>query len=455
MTNTSVDATLGAVGPGLKAVRLLYADLHGVARGKDIPFRHFPDMVDEGVAFCAAIMGTDLNHTPIRGGDEGYVDLSIRPDLTTMRALPWKPEVAWCLGEAWTLDGKEPWPVCPRSLLRRVVAEYVKHGFHPIVAPELEFFLLERDAAAECGIRRYVDEQSRVYTVGSVSDPRDVVLQMLLWCDELGLEAFAANHEFMNSQYEINVKHAGALEAADRAFMLKAAVKEIAVREGLIATFMGRPFADQGGSGFHLHLSLNDGDGKNAFADEDGPDGLSRVAAAFVAGVLVHAEGLQALLGPTVNAYKRILPDSLAPTHGNWGHDNRTAFCRVPRERGQRARVEIRTGDGSANAHLIIAAVLLAGLDGIERNLEPPAPVVGDAYRMDDAHAGTRLPTDLGAALDALEADEALVAKLGTELVETFVAMKRGEVERFADVVGELDVETVSAWEVTEYASHL
>ena len=128
-----------------------------------------------------------------------------------------------------------------------------------------------------------------------------------------GSQAFAANHEFMNSQYEINVKHAGALDAADRAFMLKAAVKEIAAREGLLATFMGRPFADQGGSGFHVHLSLADDDGHNAFADEGGPDGLSPLAAQFIAGVIEHAQGLQALLGPTVNAYKRILPDSLAP----------------------------------------------------------------------------------------------------------------------------------------------
>ena len=117
--------------------------------------------------------------------------------------------------------------------------------------------------------------------------------------------------------------------------MLKAAVKEIAVREGMLATFMGRPFADQGGSGFHVHLSLAGKDGRNAFADEGGPDGLSPLAAQFIAGVIEHAQGLQALLGPTINAYKRILPDSLAPTHANWGHDNRTAFCRVP----QRARL--------------------------------------------------------------------------------------------------------------------
>ena len=162
---------------------------------------------------------------------------------------------------------------------------------------------------------------------------------MLLWCDELGLQAFAANHEFMNSQYEINLKHSAAVDAADRAFMLKDAVKELAVREGLLATFMGRPFADQGGSGFHLHVSVAGRDGRNAFGD-DGRAGRrsARSPAASSPGVIEHAHGLQALLGPTVNAYKRILPDSLAPTHANWGIDNRTAFCRVPRERAARGR---------------------------------------------------------------------------------------------------------------------
>jgi glutamine synthetase len=442
-------------GLGVRAVRLLFTDLHGVARGKDIPIGHFGGMVDEGVAFCAAVMGTDLRHTPVVGGEEGYVDFSVHPDLNTLRAVPWNPEVAWCLGEAWLLDGSDHSPSCPRALLQRVVDAYAERGLSPIVAPELEFFLAVRDPAGTNGLRRYVDEFSRVYTVGAVSDPTEIVLRMLLWCDELGLQAFAANHEFMNSQYEINVKHSGALDAADRAFMLKAAVKEIAAREGLLATFMGRPFADQGGSGFHLHLSLGDENRDNAFADEGGPEGLSPLAAKFIAGLIEHAQGLQALLGPTVNAYKRILPDSLAPTHANWGHDNRTAFVRVPNERGSRARIEVRTADGAACPHLITAALLLAGLDGIERNLTPPEPVVGDSYRLDDAHAGSTLPSDLGAALDALEADTVLTGKLGDQLVRTFVAMKRFEVERFQEAVGELDVEVVSQWEIEEYASHL
>jgi glutamine synthetase len=442
-------------GQGVRAVRLLYTDLHGVARGKDIPLGHFVELVEEGVAFCAAVMGTDLAHTPVVGGEEGYVDFAVRPDLETIRVVPWQPEIAWCLGEAWRLDGSDHWPVCPRALLKRVVARYGEHGLLPVVGPELEHFLCVRDPEAPGGLRRYVDELSRVYTVGAVSDPRQITLKMLLAADELGLKAFAANHEFMNSQYEINIKHSGALDAADRAFMLKALVKEMAVLEGLVATFMGRPFADQGGSGFHIHLSLADSDGTNAFAASDGDDGMSVLACRFIAGVIEHAHGMQALLGPTVNAYKRILPDSLAPTHANWGHDNRTAFVRVPRERGSRSRIEIRTADGSACAHLITAALLIAGLDGIERELTPPEPVTGDAYRLDDAHAGSRLPGDLGAALDALEADTMLVEQLGPQLVSTFVTMKRFELDRFNEAVGVVDPEVVTDWEIAEYATHL
>ena len=241
---------------GVRAIRLLYTDLHGIARGKDIPLGHFVELVEDGVAFCAAVMGTDLRHTPVVGGEEGYVDFAIRPDLDTIRVVPWQPEIAWCLGEAWCLDGSDHYPVCPRALLKRVVERYAERGLLPIVGPELEHFICVRDPEAPGGLRRYVDELSRVYTVGAISDPRQITLRMLLAADELGLKAFAANHEFMNSQYEINIKHSAAVDAADRAFMLRTLVKEIAAIEGLVATFMGRPFADQGGSGFHLHLSL-------------------------------------------------------------------------------------------------------------------------------------------------------------------------------------------------------
>ena len=171
---------------------------------------------------------------------------------------------------------------------------------------------------------------------------------------------FAANHEFMNSQYEINLQHAPALTASDRAFRLKCAVKDVAAMHGLVATFMGKPFNDQGGSGFHFHFSL-DRDGSNAFADGDDPDGVSEEFRHFTAGVMAHAQALTAFLNPTINAYRRLVPDSLAPTHANWGWDNRTAFVRVPPERGGATRVEVRVGDGSANPYLAEAAILFAG----------------------------------------------------------------------------------------------
>ena len=423
---------------GVRAIRLLFADIHGIARGKDIPVSAFGEMAEHGVPFCAAVLATDLRHTPVVAADETYGDLLARPDLDTLRIVPWQPEVAWCVADLWRPDRSARWPACPRGALASVTERYAAQGLSPVAGPELEFFLLEADPAAPRGRRRYVDTLSRSYTVGSVSDPRGVVLEMLAACERLGLQATTATHEFSNSQYEITIGHSAALDAADRGFLLKAAVKEMAVRAGLLATFMGKPFNDQGGSGFHVHLSLEDAEGGSAFADPSRPDGLSALLDAFLAGILEHAPALTALLAPTVNAYRRIVPDSLAPTRADWGHDNRLAFVRIPLERGRGARVEVRAGDGAASSHLIVAALLAAGLDGIERSLEPPPP-------MDEA--APALPADLGRALDCLEADERLVQELGADVVETFVRVKRFEVERFNA--------WVTDWEIDEYADHL
>ena len=431
---------------GVGVVRLLYADLQGIARGKDIPLAKFSTVAEDGIAFCAAVLTTDLRDTAVVGGEKGYQDLVARPDLRTLRLVPWQSDIAWCIADLHEIGGAR-WPVCPRGLLRTAVRAFTELGLSPVAGPELEFFLLERDETAATGFRRYVDEPSRVYTVGHVSDPKGVVLEMLRACDRLGLGAFAANHEFMSSQYEINVHHSTALDAADRAFLLKTTVKEIAAREGMVATFMGKPFNDQGGSGFHVHLSLEDVDGENAFADDAAGDGLSASARRFAAGVLEHAPALTALLAPTVNAYKRFVPGSLAPTRANWGHDNRTALIRVPKERGRATRLEVRAGDGTANAYLLLAALLAAGLDGIRRALEPPPLVSGDSYTLDDAAAGAPLPGDLGAALDALAADPVLREALGEPLVEAFLEVKRFELERFR--------RWVTDWELDEYAAHL
>jgi glutamine synthetase len=430
---------------GVRAVRLLFPDLHGVARGKDVPVGSLGHVAEEGAAFCAAVLATDLRQTPVVEESEAFSDVVARPDLGTLRVVPWQPDVAWCVADLWRPEGNERWPDCPRGALAATVDGYAGLGLAPLVGPELEFFLLERDEAARGGYRRYVDDDSRSYTVGYVSDPRGVVVDMLAACEQLGLQVRSANHEFSNSQYEITVGHSQPLDAADRGFLLKAAVKELAARAGLLATFMGKPFNDQGGTGFHVHLSLQGADGQNAFADGGGRDGLSPLLGRFVAGVLAHAPALTAVLAPTVNAYKRMVPDSLVPTHANWGLDNRTSFIRIPPERGAATRIEVRAGDGSANAHLIVAALLAAGLDGLRRELEPPPPLEGSAYRAADA--GEPLPRSLGAALDLLAADAVLVEALGASLVETFVTMKRFEAARFDA--------WVTDWELDEYASHL
>ncbi len=434
-----------SAGTPITSVRLLYPDLHGVARGKDVPASEFDHVVEKGLCFCAAVMGTDLRHTPVVGGEAGYPDLIARPDLSTMLTLPWEPGVACCLANLEPAEGGAAIPD-PRGALRRAVEVVRALGFDPIVGPELEFFLVVRDPAAENGMRRHIDHLSMVYTVGPQADPGGLVRKMTEDLSTLGLDVFAVNHEFMNSQYEINLRHGDALSAADRAFRLKTAVKDIAAQNGLVATFMGKPFNDQGGSGTHLHISLGR-DGRNVFDDPQGEHGVSAEMAAFTAGVLEHASALMAFLNPTINAYRRIQPDSLAPTHANWGYDNRATFIRIPPERGGATRVEIRVGDGSANPYLAIAAVLLAGGQGVREGFTAPEPLAGDAYRADPEVIGVELPKTLEAALDALEDDTLLREGLGEEIVSTFVAMKRFEIERHRA--------WVSDWEIAEYLHHL
>ncbi|WP_370255498.1 VTC domain-containing protein [Streptomyces sp. V4I8] len=231
---------------------------------------------------------------------------------------------------------------------------------------------------------------------------------------------------------------------ADTGLRFKAAVKELARREGRLATFMAKPFNDAGGSGFHLHLSCEDAEGRNAFDDPAGAYGLSAEARHAAAGILAHAPALAALANPTVNSCKRFGPDTLAPWLIDWGLDNRSAMVRIPPERGSGARLELRLGDASANPYLLIAGTLAAALLGIEAGEEPPAPLEGYGY---DTGKSAVLPMSLSAALDALEADTALTGLLGKAFTTSFLTCKRDEVERFG--------RHVTDWEFTEYAHHL
>ena len=432
---------------GVDVVRVAYADLIGTERSRDVLVRRLASTLGHGVAFCRTVYGTsplgDVIEIEQDGLAAGLPDMLAVPDLTTLTDLPWEPGVAHVLADAVNPDGT-PAAEGPRQVLRVVADQFKELGLRPVIGPELEFFLLDADAASPTGWRRYGEATGNVYVAGRKGDPEGVLLRMLRQLDRYGLEATAANHEFCSGQFEINLWHSEALDAADRAFRFKSAVKELARYEGKLATFMAKPFNDEGGSGFHLHFSATDGDGRNVFNDPSAPHGLSAVAQSAIAGILAHAPALAALNNPTVNSYKRFGPDTLAPWLIDWGLDNRSAMVRIPPERGAAARLEVRLGDASANPYLAIAGLLAAAYLGIRDGLTPPAPLDGYGY---DTEKSPLLPQDLATSLAALEADADLAKLLGARFVTAYRAYKANELERFSRYVTD--------WEFREYAYHL
>jgi glutamine synthetase len=429
---------------GVDVVRISYPDLIGVDRGRDVLVDELERVAGHGLAFCRAVYHTSPRGdvVPVHGGlDAGLPDITVTPDLATLTPLPWEPGAAWCVGDAWTHDGG-PAEESPRHVARRVAHRLAELGLAAVVGPELEFFVCER--GDDGSWRRYADEPGNVYVVGRKGDPRGLLVAMLRHLRDAGLRVTAANHEFAPGQFEINLDHSELVDSADRAFRLKSAVQEIARHESLLATFMAKPFNDEGGSGFHLHVSLVDDDGVNVFGDESGPFGLSTRGRAAIGGVLAHAPALAALLNPTVNSYKRFGPDTLAPWLIDWGLDNRSAMVRIPPERGTATRMEVRLGDATANPYLAAAAVGAAAYLGVRDRLEPPEPLEGYGY---DPSRAAILPQRLPDALDAFEADTALHDVLGETFVASFLAYKRNEVERFE--------RHVTDWEFREYAYHL
>ncbi len=429
---------------GVDVIRVSYPDLIGVDRGRDVLLDALPGATEHGLAFCRAVYHTSPmgDVVPVEGGlAAGLPDIHVFPDLSSLTALPWEPNAAWCIGEACTPDG-EPAPEAPRTVARRVADRFSSLGYALACGPELEFFLCEQ--AADGQWRRYADDPGNVYVVGRKGDPRGLLLHLLRQLRDAGLRVTAANHEFSPGQFEINLAHSDLVDAADRSFRLKSAVQEIARQRGLLATFMAKPFNDEGGSGFHVHVSVNDESGRNVFGDPAGPDGLSAVGRHAIGGVLAHAPALSALLNPTVNSYKRFGPDTLAPWLIDWGLDNRSAMVRVPPDRGPGARMEIRLGDATANPYLALAAVGAAAYLGIADKTEPPDKLEGYGY---DPERAQILPMRLPDALAALEADTELADVLGRYFVASFGAYKRNEIERFERYVTD--------WEFREYAYHL
>lgn len=431
---------------GVDVVRLGYADLIGTERGRDLLVANLPRTVADGVAFCRSVYGTSPmgDVIEIEGGlSAGLPDVVAFPDLATLHAVPWEDGVAHCIADVFNPDGT-PAEESPRHVLQRVVERFAQLGMRPMVGPELEFYVLEPDSSSPNGWKRYGEATGNVYVSGLKGDPENMLLRSLRQLAGYGIEVVAANHEFASGQFEINLWHSDALDAADRAFRFKTAVQELARREGKMATFMGKPFNDEGGSGFHLHFSTCDDEGTPLFDDAGSHDGLSKTAHSAIAGVLAHAPALAALNNPTINSYKRFGPDTLAPWLIDWGLDNRSAMVRIPPERGRASRLELRLGDASANPYLAIAGLLAAAYTGIRDGLDAPEPLEGYGY---DPSKADRLPVDLSQALEALEQDSDLTDVLGARFVDTFLKYKRNELERFS--------QWVTDWEFREYAYHL
>ncbi len=430
----------------IDVLRFMYSDVLGIARSKDMLVSQLDKSAHSGPAFCQGVWVTTTQGGVLDANNiasDGLQDLISQIDPSTIRELPWEPGVAYVLVDAYNPDMSENM-MSPRMVLRKVIAEYNALGLQPVCGPELEFYIADR--TEDGGYKRSLERTGRVYTSGTLVDPNGTFLHLLRMLDRLEIGVFAGNHEFSPSQYEINLWHSEALDAADRTFIFKTAIKEVVARAGQHATFVGKPWADEGGSGFHLHFSVTDMNGVNKM--HDGAGNLSTTAMNMIAGITKNAAALTAFTNPTVNAFKRLGPDTLAPYRANWGYDNRSCMLRVPPERGSGTRLEVRVGDGAANPYLVVASVLAAALEGIKNNLEAPAAAEGMAYDNEDAPI---LPLTFTEALDALEANDTFREYMAKELVAVHLVMKRDEIERYKAAVKDADTREITQWEIDEY----
>ncbi len=426
-----------------KRLRLLYPDVHGLERGKYL----LGDWAGGACAFCIGVypLTHDREILPIPGmqADVGFHDVEAQLDPSTLRPS-WEPDTLLGVADL-SLHG-EPIAVDPRQALRQAVEPWRAMGLEPQVAFELEFYLLEPDDAG--GRWRPVSLPAhRVYGTGAAIDPDGTVDDIVRTAVACGFPVESWGSEFSPAAYEVNVRYADAMPAADEAFLFRLLVKEAAHRRGKLATFLGRPLGDREGSGLHVNFSFRREDGSNAFHDPNDPEGISDLARRCIAGVLAHHEGMAAILAPHVNAYKRLQPEMLNGYWATWGFDDRGVAVRVPPARGAGTRLEQRTSDAAANPYLAAAAILHAARFGVEGNLElPPPQPTGE-----DPNSTVRIPGNLELALQALAADTQLTAALGDWLVTTFTMLKRAEWERYVAAVPDPATTEVTDWELGYY----
>ena len=414
---------------GLRLVRFLWCGNDGTARAKASGRHGLEGRLAAGIGLTVAMQAMNSldQLQPVKGmGPVGEVRLM--PDLETFRALPYAPHTGALLTDHLALDGG-PAPVCQRSFLKRMEARLAERDLALRTAFENEFSLAtERD-----GTYIPIDSALCFSTIGMTA-AQDYVDELVaaLADQEIALEQYYA--ELGHGQQEISTAHAPALRAADEQLLVRETIRAVASRHGLVASLAPKPWLDNAGNGCHIHFSLWEGD-RNRFYDGSRPDGLSDTARRFIAGVLAHLPGLCGLAAPSFNSYHRIVPQFWAGAFVCWGYDNREAPLRVasPFRGAEEAstNAELKSCDASCNPYLALGGLLAAGLDGLERGLEPPAPVDVDPATLPEnerAERGiVRLPTTQEEALDALAGDELLTRELGPELAESYLTVRRSE----------------------------
>lgn len=421
----------------VERIRVLWSDLHGLAHGKYVP----RDRVDHPThyALTALCLGLDRDIIPIEGyaADVGFPDMAAVVDVDTVRP-GWEPGTSVAMADLEHPDGR-PVELDGRLALRRAIDAWKAMGYEPQLGYEMEFYVMEPDGSG--GWKPYDCLTHRVYATGHAADPSGISEEIYAVADAAGMRVEGLTSEFHPAQMEVNLAYGDALEATDVAFCFRELAREVAARKGLGVTFLGRPSPELVGSGLHINISLRDARGGNAFDDPAGEHGLSTVCRQSIAGLLEHHRGLTAVSAPTVNAYKRLQPGMLAGYWANWGLDNRISSVRVPGERGRATRIECRMPDGSCSPYLAAAAALHAARMGVEAGLELGPPQLGDGD--ETPNTDVHVPESLGEALDAFEADTALCAALGDDLVRAFVQIKRAEWARWR--------QAITDWEIREY----
>ena len=423
----------------VRFVRLQFSDIVGIVKQVTIPIELWDRAVENGVWFDGSSI-------------EGFAriaesDMYLVPDLDTFMPIPWEMELstARVVCDVFTPSG-EPFSGDPRFILRRQLNRAKELGFDFLVGPELEFFLFRRHP--DNSLYPLTPHDEAGYFDVSSDSAHGVRRQMVDALNALGIKVEASHHEVASGQNEIDFQYGPALAAADNTITLRTTLKAIAQKNGLHCTFMPKPITGVNGSGMHVHQSLwKHGEDATCMYDESDEYGLSKTALHFIAGQLAHAAAITPIIAPLVNSYKRLVPGYEAPVYVSWGRTNRSALIRIPRinpNRPQSTRCELRCPDPSANPYLAFAVMLAAGLDGIERKLDPPMPAEEDLYQMNGDRSGLEtLPGNLGEALDALRQDEVVQDALGQHVFERYVEAKNQEWDSYRNFV--------SQWELDRY----